>query len=138
MLSLSLRRNLGLVSITVTLFEVIGWHGELRKLGRATLEQNEIARIRSLRIEVIHSAKSWFNSEVTAEKPLVHNVKVDILVDNKPVSYFKYFLGPPELDLAYYDDPLWNRCDPQVECCLMPHYVNFTEIGHVSINQQTV
>ncbi|VDM71615.1 unnamed protein product [Strongylus vulgaris] len=115
--------------MTVTLYEISGWKGEPRKLGRATLDQKEASRIRSLRIEVIRSAKSWFNSETSGRKLMEHNVKVDVSVASRPVSYFKYFVGPPELDLAYYDGPSSNQCNPKVECCLIPHYVNFTEIG---------
>ncbi|KHJ98343.1 hypothetical protein OESDEN_01674 [Oesophagostomum dentatum] len=99
----------------------------MKKLGTVTLDQNEIGRVRSLRIEVIRSAKSWFNSGTN--DVFHHNVKVDVLANSQAISYFSFFVAPPELDCAYYDSAGQKDCNPKVECCLVPYYVNFTEIG---------
>ncbi|EPB79081.1 transforming growth factor beta like domain protein [Ancylostoma ceylanicum] len=54
--------------------------------------------------------------------------RVEVLANNHPLSYFNVFAGAPELDIDYYDSPS-QECNPRIECCLVPHYVNFTEIG---------
>ncbi|EYB89747.1 hypothetical protein Y032_0228g2877 [Ancylostoma ceylanicum] len=116
------------MNMTVTLYEQSKWKSEHRRLGRATLDQNEVVRIRNLRIEVIRNAKGWFNSDADIRKPMEHRLKVEVLANNHPLSYFNVFAGAPELDIDYYDSPS-QECNPRIECCLVPHYVNFTEIG---------
>ncbi|KAK6754102.1 hypothetical protein RB195_013232 [Necator americanus] len=127
--SMSLKRNMEPINATVTLYEVSRWRANFTRLGRATLDWKEIGLIRNLRIEILRNAKSWFNSNVGSNKRLFHRVKVDVTVNSQPVSYFNLFVEPPELDFAYYDAPPQSECNPRVECCLILHYVNFTEIG---------
>ncbi|KAK6016054.1 transforming growth factor beta like domain protein, partial [Ostertagia ostertagi] len=54
---------------------------------------------------------------------------VEVLANGRPASYFDYFDGPPELDFTYHDGQTNRKCNPSVECCLVKHYVNFTEIA---------
>lgn len=114
--------------LIVTLYEVRE-DGSLKVLGRGALEGQEMSYIRRLRIAILQNAKDWFRVESGAGAPVERKVKVALLADGRPEPYGYFFDGPPELDYAYYEGPNSSKCDPSLECCLVSHYVNFTEIG---------
>ncbi|VDL75410.1 unnamed protein product [Nippostrongylus brasiliensis] len=114
--------------LIVALFEV-GETMKLKPLGRGVIEDPEMDLIRNLRISIFRSTLDWFNPGPGMSKEEVHRIKIEVVADGSPVPYFDFFEEPPELDLAYYDNPQNDNCDPTVECCLVTHFVNFTEIG---------
>ncbi|KAJ1363555.1 hypothetical protein KIN20_023449 [Parelaphostrongylus tenuis] len=128
--TMSLKQTTEPVNLTVTLYETSHWKTELSTLGRSYVDSEEIDSVRDIRVEILRNAKGWFNTISNAEAPVVHMLKVEVLANNRLVSYFDFFSKPPELDFSYFDDGrVRMKCDPTVECCLVPHYVNFTEIG---------
>nr|CDJ81141.1 Transforming growth factor beta domain containing protein [Haemonchus contortus] len=114
-------------TLTATLYEI--WQGGSRGvLGRGGIDGGELD-IPNIRLEVLRNAAHWFNKESSTSTTVDRWVKVEVLANGHPAQYFDYFDGAPELDFVYYDGPKASECDPSVECCLVEHYVNFTEIG---------
>ncbi|KAK6016056.1 hypothetical protein OSTOST_18466, partial [Ostertagia ostertagi] len=110
--------------LIVALYEL--WEGGSKGLlGRRVIDRDETDDIESVRIEVLQNAGHWFKR---FDLDTLVDAK-EVLANGRPASYFDYFDGPPELDFTYHDGQTNRKCNPSVECCLVKHYVNFTEIG---------
>ncbi|KAK6039682.1 hypothetical protein COOONC_22813 [Cooperia oncophora] len=114
--------------LSAALYEL--WRGGTKGLlGRGTIDGEDMDEITDIRVEVIRNAAHWFNGEAISDAAVDRWVKVEVLSNGHPSSYFDFFDEAPELDLVYHEGPPKTKCDPSVECCLVQHYVNFTEIG---------
>ncbi|KAK5972318.1 Transforming growth factor beta like domain protein [Trichostrongylus colubriformis] len=115
-------------TVTAAIYEL--WQGESRNLlGRGDLDGDEQDNMPYIRIEILRNAAHWFNRQSLPNTAIERRVKVEVFMNGRPASYFDFFDGPPELDFAYNDGASKKSCDPSIECCLVEHYVNFTEIG---------
>ncbi|CAD6197528.1 unnamed protein product [Caenorhabditis auriculariae] len=128
-LLLTIRPEIRGENVTITLFEVHEFFGDLTFIHRFDVSQNSEDPVR-VYVDVFDDF-----SDHPTRRPKICLFKLEVTIDDERVSLNRVLAEFPTLHLTAAvnnEDPVHGNqpiCDPKLECCVVPFYVNFTELG---------